>query len=251
MQWNILGAWRGRFVLAITLLLPLVHGSAFATEVAPGKSDPPDAADLQRSTQVVHEIYVMDIVAAKTAEEKVTFSKKLLTVGVDEKDIATQYAVFLLARDTAVQAADLSAIAESVDAIDKRYRIDALKMKADAAANVAAAIRTSQEREEFINQSELFIDQALAGDRFDVAKQLAELDVGISHSAMEQTLSDRSAATLQRVTETEAAYAKVKKALVVIAQTPDDPQANLVVGKYLCYIKGRLGQGPAGTRRRR
>ena len=44
-------------------------------------------------------------------------------------------------------------------------------------------------------------------------------------------------------TELAKAYEDVKTARVKLAKTPDDPEANLVAGKYLCFVKGDWENG--------
>jgi hypothetical protein len=81
-------------------------------------------------------------------------------------------------------------------------------------------------------------DEAVAAERYDVARQVGKL-------AEASALKTRVAAAREEVDEKlthlkqlEADYAKVKDALAVLETEPADPDANLAVGKYRCFVRG-------------
>ena len=61
--------------------------------------------------------------------------------------------------------------------------------------------------------------------------------------AREKELIAQAQGRIAEVAELVKAYEDVKAAKVTLEKTPDDPEANLVVGKYLCFVKGDWDKG--------
>ncbi|MDB5321254.1 MAG: hypothetical protein JWN40_2885 [Phycisphaerales bacterium] len=206
------------------------------------KAEPPDAQGQRAAAKLVREVYADDVSKAKRPDERSALAAKLLAAGVAErKDAAARYALFVLAREMAADAGDLDGACKAVDEADRVYRIDAPKMKAEAAASAGRAARSPEERLMFVAQALPVIDEMIKTDRYELARQVNEL--ALSRAAGDAPSQRLVAARVQRTREAETGYAEYKKTLATLAQQPNDPEANLKAGKFLCLVKGDWAGG--------
>jgi hypothetical protein len=193
---------------------------------------------LANANQVLHEIYASDLANAKMPDQKSALAEKLLQAANEEKtDMAGKFALFNLARDLSIQAGDLK-IAESViDAEDLSYQIDALQLKDDTAAAVSKAALTPQTRRDFITQSDAITQEAVAADRYDLAKQISDTSLATARLLNDPQAVRSALRHNQQIKEQEAAYLQTKSAQEILSDNSQDADANLKVGQFRCFIK--------------
>jgi hypothetical protein len=223
----------------IVLLTGIVTCAAGGAEQ---KIEPPDAQGQRAAAKLVREVYADDLAKAKLPAERAALAAKLLAAGVAErKDAAARYELLVLARETAAEAGDLEGACKAVDEMDRVYRIDAAKAKAEEAALAGRAARSPEERVMFVAQALPVIDEMIKADRYELARQVNEL--AMSRAAGDLPSKKLVAARVQRTREAETGYAEYKKTLAALAQRPDDAEANLKAGRFLCLVKGDWAGG--------
>jgi hypothetical protein len=84
---------------------------------------------------------------------------------------------------------------------------------------------------------------AIEADNYDGAARLAELAVTAAKGAKNPFLTQQATSAARSVGEQQRAYAEAKPFLARLKDKPDDPAANLAVGKYLCFVKGDWAHG--------
>ena len=86
------------------------------------------------------------------------------------------------------------------------------------------------------------IDEALVEDEFDVAKRMGKLGSQMAKPPKDRELALTIATKNKEVEAAAKAYAIVATALTTLKLSPDDPDANFIVGKHLCR-NGRWAKG--------
>ncbi|MEI8194954.1 MAG: hypothetical protein WCI73_03495 [Phycisphaerae bacterium] len=225
------------FLVLGFLLMPEV---TFATV---GKLAPPTAAAEQDALKLVRDVYKDEIAAAKTPTDKVALASKLIQTSMEEKDPAGQFALLSVARDMATESGDIDTAVQAINQMGQSFQIDTPTAKTNAAVATAKNISSAEYRQRFFATTDNLVAEALAADRFDIAKQLGELRLESARTANDPAAIKRYSLRVQQIRETEAAYADYMKFLVVLADKPTDPDANLKAGKYRCYVKGDWKMG--------
>jgi hypothetical protein len=87
------------------------------------------------------------------------------------------------------------------------------------------------------------IDEAIAADRYELAAKLAKLGSATARAARDVEALKAAMGRVQEVKEIQAAYGPAKKALDLLAAGHQDPEANLLAGKFLCFMKGDWRKG--------
>src|SRR6185437_4907237 len=78
---------------------------------------------------------------------------------------------------------------------------------------------------------------------FDTVKRLADVAVAASRKAKDTALAKRALELGKTVSAVKQQFDAWQKAKGVLAKSPDDPAANLAVGRYLCQVRGDWESG--------
>ena len=226
------------------LCISLLLAASLALADDPTEKAPlPDAAAIAAAIKLVDEVHKDDIAAAKTPDQKAALSQALIEAAKEEKDKAGRFALLSKAKAIAVGAGDYPTAAAAVDRIDAAFSVDALRMKTDAATAATKTVRTPEQRKQLLAGANQLADEAVAADRYDVAKAAADIELTVSRVASDAALVKAAAIHVHQVQDTAAAFADAKKSLAVLVDKPNDPEANLKVGKFTCFIKGDWEDG--------
>ncbi|MHB1036372.1 MAG: formylglycine-generating enzyme family protein [Pirellulales bacterium] len=204
----------------------------------------PDAAAQKAARQEVRGVFQKEYAQAGTAQEKAALAKTLLGEAGGSKDNpAEPFVLFLEAWDLAIEALDPALANQVANEMARVFAVDALTMKAEAATRMSKLARSPADCERVAEAALGAMDEAVAADRFEAANVLLR-------AAREAARKTKNRETVVKVTARgkelqglEKAYEPVKAAVETLAQTPDDPAANLTVGKYQCLTKGQWTLG--------
>lgn len=89
------------------------------------------------------------------------------------------------------------------------------------------------------------LEEAVAKDDFTAAKYLGELAWNAARRAREADLTKRIVARNKAVNEMAEAYSEAEVFFQTLKANPVDPDANLAIGKYYCFMKGDWDRGIA------
>ena len=147
------------------------------------------------------------------------------------------------ARDLAAQAGDVSVTIEAIDQIAANYDLDPLEMQAKAVTKLSKSASAVTAQRDLVDAIATIIDTAINKDEYAVARQLAGLAVTVARKTKEPSLLKTAVARSKEIDEDAAAYKEAQESLKLLEEKPNDPDANLVVGKFKCFIKGDWQNG--------
>lgn len=209
----------------------------------PAPSPVPDAAARQRASKLVQDVFGSELARSKLPAERIDLSRRLLQAGIDERtDRAGRYVLFTLALENAEASGSVAITFRAADEIGDSFLVDLLKLKAESAEAVAHAARSSQDRVDLIKTLTPLIDECVSEDRYDLARQMAEIAVAEARS-VDPSLARAAVTHLQEVREAQAASLEATAAAQLLRRKPADPEANLVVGKFRCFVKDDWAHG--------
>ena len=210
---------------------------------ANGKTPCPSGAALADATKLVNEAYQDDLKAATTPDQKIAVAQKLLDAAQSEKNVTAQFTLLLRSRDLALEGGDVTGAVAVIDRIGEQFDVDALKMRAQAASRGSATARTPEQRNKLALVAATTGDQAIAADRYDIAKSMTEVALNAAQAANDVGLRQQAGNRARETLEAETAYNLAQQARPVLAANPKDPEANLATGKFHCFIKGQWEKG--------
>jgi len=198
----------------------------------------PEADALERAVAKLRDVYEKDFASARRAPQRLALGRKLLdeATATDDDPVA-RFALLCEARDLGVELARPELILASIDELAERYQIDALEMKAERLKEAAAAARTTTARRAIAEACLALVDDAVVCDRFAVAMQHARTAYDAADGAGAKKLRDEIVVRGRAVLALEKEFQRVEEAQKTLADNPDDPEANLIRGRYLALVK--------------
>ena len=116
-------------------------------------------------------------------------------------------------------------------------------MKVAVLKKLPAAIHTAKQHEAVAKKAMELADKAVSKENFSLAKQLNELAVQEGRNAKEPQLVAQATKRISEIERSVASFEAARAAAKVLEQKPDDPEANLTVGKYKCFVKADWEHG--------
>jgi hypothetical protein len=84
----------------------------------------------------------------------------------------------------------------------------------------------------------LLLEKAMDSDRFLEAKRIGDLSLLEARKTSDNALIKEVSVNVAKMEIFAKAYEGVNKSVEILKKKPADPDANLIVGKYRCFIKG-------------
>lgn len=223
--------------------LILGASATWATENSDKLPVPDDEAQ-KEAVSLIANLYKAEYDAAKTPEQKSALAKKMLQVGKDSKDDPTgRYVLFRLARDIAADAGDADTALAAVEETASLHELDILAVKADVLTKAVKAIKFPKQHQDLAPTLQSTFDDAVSQDRFDLAKTLNAVALNSARQARSAELVKQVVAQGKELEEIETEYQTVQEAFEKLKTAPTDPEANFLVGRYQCFIKGDWDNG--------
>ena len=234
--------WGIRFAVSLAVIV-LATTALLAEETAKKTAVPGDKAQAD-ALALIREVYKDEYAEATTPEKEADLAKKLVEkASATNDDSSDKFVLLRVARDLAAQAGDSDTTFGAVDQLSHGFDIDALEMKWDVLTKIASVSKKAEDQEQVVDAALSLVAQALARDKYDAAEQLGKLALSSAHKAKSQALVKRVQAFLKDVAKAAKVYEEVEAAMKTLEEKPVDPAANLVVGRYLCLVKGNWRKG--------
>jgi formylglycine-generating enzyme required for sulfatase activity len=98
-------------------------------------------------------------------------------------------------------------------------------------------------RRKILEQAVAMVKESIAADQYDLALDAAKLATMESGRLRDKELVKQARAAMQEAQQREKAFSGVRAAKETLVAKPDDPEANLAYGKFLCFAKSDWHRG--------
>lgn len=226
-----------RFLYA--LLLFMTVGPQFG---AAARTPVPSTESQTQALKLIREVFKADY-AKMGAADKQALAEKLLKQSADPKnDPATRYALLREARDLAAKAADLTLAERMCDLLAKDFEVSLPSVRLGAYQQVP--IGTELVLTQALARAALrMVETALALDEMEIAAGLQKVADGAARKIKDSALIAQATASVREIFLHRQEYDKIQSAMRALEKDPNDPAANLALGKYQCFLKGNWDRG--------
>lgn len=202
---------------------------------------PEEDARQQVRTQVEK---LFPVAAAKDAPQKQALAAKLLQVGKNTKgDAVAQFVLYNMARELAMAGEDAAAALDAVAQLDTTFQIDRLQLQARTLYEAIGWKLSAAQELAVANQTLDLIDASIAANRLELADPLAKRLSQKSRQLRDIELRKRILSQQKRVVALSKQWANLKPAVDKLQVAPNDGDANLQYGMYLCLAVGDWAKG--------
>jgi hypothetical protein len=203
----------------------------------------PDAAKQRESERLVKDLF-KDQYAKKAPSDRKMLARLLLgQAAKSSDDISAQWVLYREAQDAAVQSCDIKSAIEAIEATARVFDIDSLSMRNTALTNAGKAAKTPEEYGSVTEALLSLLGDFVRADQFDAADKVAVLAAQQARKSGNQPLLAQATSHAKDVAEAKSLFQAMKSVMETQAKNPDDPGANVEIGRFLCFVKGSWDSG--------
>jgi hypothetical protein len=238
--------------LTLTSKSPADAAAVFAAALADGEgqpADPPNRASLpDDAARKVAQKAIRELLASEFADSTPK-GKRVLAAALLARGLATTddpagcYELLSEACDAAIDSADLDTAMKAVSELGRRYEINTLAQKVSVLTRLAPK-QTSPADAASAAAHGLLAAQALVHrDLYADAQRLVPIVHNAAAASYNVQVQTQVRDKLDRVEAACAQYALAEPAIKELKTNPNDVRANLIVGRFECFIRGDFDKG--------
>ncbi|HEX7901518.1 MAG TPA: protein kinase [Planctomycetota bacterium] len=198
---------------------------------------PPEGAPLAEAVKAIREAYRADY-SKRSPADIVALARKLLEEGRKPAvDAPGRYALLSEARDLATLWGDPAAALEAVDEMTRYYLVNGPALKVAALAAATKAAKSAEIHADIAEAWMKFADEQADFEDYEGAVAAADKAQTAAKAGHDTALAARGAAREKELVALKDEFKAVQAALKTLAEKPDDPGANLVLGNYRCFAR--------------
>ena len=203
----------------------------------------PSDADQKDARRLIKEVYGDEYKNAKDNEQKQVLAKKLLDNALESQNLANRYALLQAACNLTVKCGDVVAAFSAIDEMSRTFQVDPIKMKVDVLNSLLKKTKLSTGRESVGQIALQLADEAICTADFDSAKKSAGIALSEARKARQGKFVKQIAELTRDIEKFSKMHKDVKAAEKVLERSPADPDANLLVGRFRCFVNGDWATG--------
>jgi len=220
-------------------LAPLEELSQFVDPKSPPKATLPTAEQLSRARAKVRDIFQMDFAAAGDREAREKLVAKLQQLAAESvSDSQAQASLLLEALDLTIADGDVAVAQQIGEALAATYKLDGRLVKSRVLIAMAGRGKSPDQQFALAAAAIELAQQSLKAEDDETVARLVDL-AGKSAAGLRSLDRRRELqARLGRLDQLSQQRKQVQAAQDKLRTSPDDPQANLIVGRHLLFDAG-------------
>ncbi len=211
---------------------------------ADDRKPPPDADAQAKAEAQIKDLFKDDFAKRKPADLQALAAKLVQETADADNDPARKFVLLRLASEAAARAGDAAAALHAIDAQAQEFAVDAPALKAVALeAALHATGGAPSDCQAILDAALELADEAKAADDYDAADRLLHTAQSAATKLGNHQTATAAGERRRLVDAMQKEYENVKGDFAVLKDKPDDPDACLQVGRFLCFYKGDWESG--------
>ncbi len=209
-----------------------------------GRLPVPEDAAIAKADEKVREL-LKDKFAKKLPANKKALALELIQLAEESpNDPAERYALVRDARDLAVEASDPVLAIQAIDGIARWFVVDEHRIKLEVLEKFTGGTPSSATLRGVAEEALKCSEEAATTDDYENAIKLAQVALSAARKgSLTGGVIEEAEHRLAHTRKAADAFGSVKSAMEKLKTDPDDPAANLAVGRYRCLARGQWDQG--------
>ncbi len=227
-------------VILVVLLAAMSVRAAEETK----KAAVPDAASLGVAERQINNLLGKDL-KSTSAEIRAGAAAKLLAKAEGAGSDIERFAMLKAARQAAASAGDATTALSAMRQTVANFAVDAKALRAETISALGKNVRELFDAEITLDEALAMMKEAAREDLYPAAMMIGNEFKPLADRMKASEVAADFTSEAKRVRELGAEFPRVKQALGKLATAPDDPAANLLVGRFLCLRKNDWESGLA------
>jgi WD40 repeat protein len=207
------------------------------------KAAVPDDAALAAAEKALKKEHEADYARSKPEDVRALAEKLLLHGLATQTPLTSRYIAFREARDLAGSVGDLLVGLRAADELENRFKVRLAETKAPVLEKASAVAPSAAVRTQLAFYAWANADDAIEDDDYATADRLMKVAQAMVEKEAVSPLADSIQAQAKEIAELRKAYDGVADAVRTRAAKPNDPDANLALGKFYALEKGDWERG--------
>jgi hypothetical protein len=214
------------------------------TSLADTRAAVPSPAEIDEATQLAAKAFKSEYAAAKTPAQKLELARMILSeADKSSNDLASQYALLMVAQKICVQGKHLDLAMECVARRSANFAIDLGQTQLDVLQEFATQAKTPAENLQVARYLALTYDALTKTQQYETARRCLTMGIAAAKKSRDPAVIAQWTRRETKLTAITKAYADVKEALATLEREPVDPKANLAAGQFHCFYLQDWQQG--------
>ena len=202
----------------------------------------PGAEQQKEAEALIRDVFKAEY-SKNTAADRAALARKLLGQAQETAEPTSRFVLLREARDLAAQAGEVPTCLKATDLTAAGFAVDGMALKLGSYGAVAKNVRANEDLVVLAAAYLKLAEDASAANQYDMVRQAAEGAGALARRLKDLSMAARAEAKAREAADLREKYAKVAKAQEMLAASPDDPEANLQVGRFECWVKGDWERG--------
>lgn len=203
----------------------------------------PDGQQVSENKQLVRKVYAEDIKSIENAFQRMQVTNKLLNEAKATKDVASHFALLLVAKEIYLEGSDFAGVLEVSETIDRHFEIDKVKEYLQILDQAISSKLDAETHQQIYHVFEEVINDAIRQNDYDSAKELGILATSCAKKTRDREIQSDAKDIMKEVEALEAEFEQHQITLAKLETMPEDGNASLEVGRFLCFINADWVRG--------
>ena len=212
--------------------------------LAPARTPIPSAEAQQKALAQLKEVLKDDYAQAKGAEGSLALARNLEGLAHDTADdAASRYVMATQGLEMAVKFCDPRLASHFVAGITQNFEVDGWDLKSRTLVQLCQSAKTPEARALLAQAAFDLVDKALGEGRYDNAVELAAASMNLATAIKDAALHEQAREIGERARKLQKEARDFDVASQTLATSPDDVDANLIVGRFKCFLQDNWDAG--------
>jgi predicted Ser/Thr protein kinase len=203
----------------------------------------PSTSDRAKAVKSLETQYKEDYAKRLPADQRALAVKLIGESARAKEDPALYYVHLSEARDLAVQAGDADWALVSIEVLSQSFAVDVKAERTKALAALGRGAVGPRDLRAIADSCLRFASADLANDEYDDALHLLSQAEGLARRAQDGALVSTAQERSREAAALRREYAIVRPSIETLQKKPEDPAANLAVGRFRCFQKQDWARG--------
>ena len=206
----------------------------------------PEKGKVAAARKAAEDLFKEELAKADTAPQKVAMSKKLTAKAAElAADPPGRFALLQMAQELALEAGHAPSTFEAIDQLASAFDVDRFGMKIEILTGMLKQARMPAARKPIVDLMLTVLQDALEEGELAPAQELLKVVTAESTRMRSKELVQQVRKAKQELDDLAEGAEVLKKAQATLAEKPADPQANVIVGGNVCFVKDDWPRGLA------
>ncbi len=187
---------------------------------------------------------IFDFAGAKKPEQQVNLAKELFKLSEEaKKNPNEQFVLLRRTMELACDGGNAVLMVRAIDVIGSTFDINAMDVEVTMLQKFAKNAKNAEKISSLMEGSRAVLDKAIEEHRYDAATRLVEALYAAAQRPGGSKYRKRLLEQRTELRNLNQQYQEYRKALAAIEDNPADKAANLVVGRWRCFVENDWEQG--------